>query len=86
VHAICSVEWDDPNASFGEGHKCFKCAGTQQPPSVPPPPSDAADTSPRHKKNSHNAIVVLLRLRWIGQCQKTRNISHTSPEALEEEW
>jgi hypothetical protein len=45
VHTICSMSWDDPNASFGEGYKCFKCAGTQQPPSVPPPP-DAATTSP----------------------------------------
>jgi hypothetical protein len=36
VHTICSVSWDDEKASFGEGHKCFKCAGA-----VPPPPPDA---------------------------------------------
>jgi hypothetical protein len=47
VHTICAVPWDDVNASFGEGLKCFECAGTRQPPSVPPPPPDAAATSPR---------------------------------------
>ncbi len=50
VHTICSMSWDDPNASFGEGHKCFECAGTQQPPLVPPPP-DAAATSPRQPQD-----------------------------------
>jgi hypothetical protein len=47
VHTICSISWDDPNASFGEGHKCFECAGTQ-PPAVPPPAAGAAaDIFPR---------------------------------------
>jgi hypothetical protein len=38
------MSWDDPNASFGEDHKCFKCAGSQSP-AVPPPA--AAATSPQ---------------------------------------
>jgi hypothetical protein len=39
VHAICSVPPDDPNAGFGEYHKCFQCpeiqAANHQPPAVP---------------------------------------------------
>jgi hypothetical protein len=50
VHTICSMSWDDPSARNGEGHKCFECAGTQQPPLVPPPP-DAAATSPRQPQD-----------------------------------
>lgn len=27
VHTICAISWEDPNASFGEGHKCILCVG-----------------------------------------------------------
>ena len=48
VHVLCSEPFDDPTASFGEGHRCLLClqTDTPTPPQEPTTNNDVATVAP----------------------------------------